>query len=34
MTIELRLLAWSLVLALVQVLLPAKFRDKIGRAHV
>ena len=34
MTIELRLLAWSLVLALVQVLLPAKFRDnETGRAY-
>ena len=34
MTIELRLLAWTLVLALVQIFLPAHFRNnETGRAY-
>lgn len=34
MTIELKLLGWTLVLALVQILLPSHFRDReTGRAY-
>ncbi len=34
MTIELKLLGWTLVLALVQVLLPSQFRDReTGRTY-